>query len=147
MSQSTDFSLLLGEDDFHDIRAMEMILENMKYDGTFTCLNQGEDVIDWTLKQNEYRDASHTMPDLIILDIGLPGVDGIEVLKILRTDERSKYIPILMCSGSASQRDYQECVALGCNAYIQKIADLDAFAHTCRLFIEGWWRLSRQEYF
>ncbi len=147
MYKFTGFSLLLGEDDKCDVRVMEKVFEDMGYNGEYTHLALGQDVIDWTLKQNQFVDTNYAVPNLIILDIGLPGVNGIEVLKTLREDDRSKHIPILMCSGSVSQRDYYQCIALGCNAYIQKNAELDEFTRVCSLFIEAWWYVSQLKYY
>lgn len=147
MSQPNGFSLVLGEDDQEDVRIMKRVLKSVNHHGAFTHLSIGQDVLDWTLKRNQYTDAAHPTPQLIILDIGLPGVSGVEVLKTLRQEEATKHIPIIMCSGSASQRDYHNCIALGCNAYIQKNTDLEIFTKTCQLFIEGWWYLLHQKFY
>ncbi|MDE1460639.1 response regulator [Spartinivicinus poritis] len=146
MQTSHNFSLLLGEDDESDKSTMQVILNRMNYQGSFHHVPVGQEVIDWTLKKNQYRNAAHNIPDLILLDIGLPGIDGKTVLKTLRQDETAKTIPIIMMSGSISQHDYYECIALGCNAYIQKTSDLNAFTKNCQLFIEGWIQLSQQKF-
>jgi two-component system response regulator len=142
-----DFSLLLGEDDRADALIMTRVLEQMNFQGSFTHLTKGQDIIDWVLKINQYEGAKHHLPQLIILDIGLPGLNGVEILRTLRQHEQSKTIPILMCSGSCSQRDLHQCIALGSNGYIQKTEDMDVFSKTCRLFIEAWYGVTQQTFF
>jgi len=143
----SNFSLLLGEDHQVDAHIMGRILEQMNFKGIFIHLTKGEEIVDWVLKKNSYEGATHHLPQLIILDIGLPGLSGVEILKTLREHEESKTIPILMCSGSCSQRDLKQCIALGSNAYIQKTEDIEAFSRTCRLFIDAWYSVSKQTFF
>jgi len=147
MYKSSGFSLLLGEDERYDALIIEKILKQMDYNGHYQHLPLGQDVIDWTLKRGQYKGADHPQPSLIIVDIGLPGITGIEVLETLRNEEASRHIPIIMCSGSSSQRDFHRCIAHGCNAYVQKNAELDKFFRTIQLFIEGWFHLSKQDFF
>ena len=140
------FNILLGEDDIFDVKVVERILSDMNFSGKYTRLSYGQEVIDWTLKQNQYKNAKHQTPDLILLDIGLPGVNGIDVLRFLRTSDDAKGIPIIICSGSSSQKDYYECINLGCNAYIQKAEDLTFFSTTIKHFVNGWMQISKQTF-
>ncbi|MEJ2681249.1 MAG: response regulator [Gammaproteobacteria bacterium] len=140
------FKLLHGEDDAADVVIMQRILKDMQFQGTYQCFSIGQDVVDWILKRGRFAEASHGVPDLVILDIGLPGINGKEILHILRTDEITKYIPIIMMSGSVSERDYQECVALGCNGYVQKNESLKFMTETCHCLIRAWMNLVRQRF-
>lgn len=137
----TDFFILHGEDDSGDARMLEVILEKVGYQGGYHHLVLGQEVVEWM------TDIHKPLPGLLLLDIGLPGIDGKEILQLLRKEPRTLGVPIIMMSGSKSLRDYQECIAMGANAYIQKTADLDSLAPICQCFIDGWKRLSSQVFF
>lgn len=143
----SDFFILHGEDDALDVRIMGQVLKTIGYEGEYKNFPLGQDLLDYTLHRGQYKGAQNKMPDLIILDIGLPTCDGKEVLSLLRADTLTKGIPIIISSGSCSLRDYHQCIALGCNAYIQKSSDLEGFTKTCELFINGWQRLTQQNFF
>lgn len=140
------FSLLHGEDDIHDIEMFKRVLTSMKYEGQYQSLSIGQDVVDWVLKKGRFARSLHNMPDLIVLDIGLPGLNGKEILKLLRENESSRHIPIIIMSGSVSERDFHECIALGCNGYIKKDASLRSLSETCRLLVKSWMKLSTQTF-
>ncbi|WP_051559884.1 response regulator [Marinobacterium jannaschii] len=135
------FSVLHGEDDVADTRMMEVVLDKMGFNGSYENLYLGQDVM------ARMNDPALAVPDLLILDIGLPGMNGKEILAGLRQNERTLAVPVLMLSGSSSLRDYQECVRLGANGYIKKSSDFVQFSLTCEHFIEGWARLSNQSFF
>nr|WP_231907505.1 hypothetical protein [Colwellia sp. PAMC 20917] len=68
-------------------------------------------------------------------------------MKTLRANAQTKAIPIIMMSGSSSRRDYDECIALGANAYIQKTSNIDKLALLFGCFVDGWIRSSSQKFF
>jgi len=140
------FFILHGEDNAADIRIMGKILQDMGYEGDYKNLSIGDHIVDYVLRQGDYADESLPKPDLIILDVGLPGMNGVEALQFLRENENSKGIPIFMLSGSDSVRDYQRCIDLGANAYVQKAFDLEEFSETCQRLIAVWMRLLRQKF-
>jgi len=78
---------------------------------------------------NSGRDASVT-PDLILLDLKLPRINGLEVLKSIRTNERTKLVPVVILTSSKEKRDLSECYALGANSYIRKTVNFVEFRHT-----------------
>lgn len=135
------FRILHGEDDVADTRMMNAVLDKIGFSGEYENLCLGQEVI------ARLNDSEQLIPDLLILDIGLPGLNGKEILSLLRQQERTFSLPVLMLSGSSSLRDYQECIRLGANGYIKKTADAAVFTQTCRCFIEGWARLNGQDFF
>lgn len=135
-----------GEDDIPDIEFIKRVLDTMNFNGEYHTFSIGQDIIDWALKQGKFSGASHTVPNLILLDISLPGLNGKDILKTLRADIRTMHVPIVIMSGSISERDFQECIALGCNGYIQKNESLDFVSETCQYVIKSWINLSRQTF-
>lgn len=137
----TGFEILHGEDDATDAKVMQKVLQRIKYNGTYTHVPFGHEIID------RVHDKNKPSPDLILLDIGLPGMTGLEILAVLREDSRVMTVPVLMLSGSSSQRDLSECIAIGANGYIKKTSDHEYFSNACQDFIQGWARLSKQKFF
>lgn len=143
----SNFSILYGEDEPDDIRMFSKMLQRMNYNGEYHQFALGQKVLDWTLKRGEFTGARHPVPDLIILDIGLLGMDGKGVMDVLKSNIETKMIPVLILSGSSSLKDCHKCIELGCNGYIQKSMDPNEYEKICSLFIEGWARLKGQEFF
>lgn len=125
-----------------DARFVQRVLSKIHYDGTYTNLVLGHDLLNWI---HDHQKSS--LPGLVLLDIGLPGISGKEVLTELRRSPETMAIPVIMMSGSNSQRDYHECIELGANGYIQKTADQRRLTCILHHFIEGWSLLSDQEFF
>ena len=81
-------------------------------------------------------------PDLVILDIKLPKLTGFEVLAIVRRDERSSTIPIVMLSASGKVEDVDASYRLGANSYIQKPVEYDGFRQALAVFAEYWLKVA-----
>ncbi len=135
------FSIMHCEDDLTDALVMQKMLQKFNYNGSYTNVSVGQEIVE------SLRDKNNPLPGLILLDIGLPGMNGIEILSALRNDKRTMAVPIMMLSGSSSLRDYQLCMVTGANGYIKKTSDRDSFSKTCEGMIEGWARLSNQEFY
>ena len=137
----SSFSILHAEDDVSDARIMEYALQKANYDGHYKMVSLGQHVLE--VLDTVVIDA---LPDLIFLDISLPGVNGLELLSEIRKMEHAKNIPVIMLSGSSSRRDYHQAVNLGANAYIQKTSDLKVFINILEHFIAGWVLLTQQQF-
>lgn len=86
-----------------------------------------EVVADGVMALERLLDTSRPLPDLVLLDLKLPRVDGREVLRVLRADERTRALPVVMLTSSAESSDLEECYRLGANSYVRKPTDFDAF--------------------
>ncbi len=122
--------ILLVEDNRHDI---EMIMyafgeHGMHYQ--ILALQDGATALDYFFgSQGCLQDASTRLPKVIILDLKLPRVSGIEVLKRLKGDARTRHIPIVVFTSSNESQDKLECYSLGVNSYVVKPLDSDEFSH------------------
>jgi two-component system response regulator len=104
----------------------------------FVVQRDGAAALDYLFATGEYagRDAA-VMPRLILLDIKLPKIDGLEVLRRLRADPRTQHVPVVMLTSSKEEEDVQRGYSLGANAYVRKpveFAEFAAAAKTVGLF-------------
>ncbi len=146
ISMNDSFLVFHGEDDDIDIRIMKQVLADIDFDGDYKNFKSGQELLD-NLLSDTHNTTEDKLPDLLILDIGLPWVDGKEILRALRANEATQYIPVIISSGSSSLKDYHDCVKLGCSTYIQKTTDFEKFKRTCKLFITGWQEVKSQDLF
>lgn len=134
--------LLIVEDNDDDYEILKLALEKVNLQNPVVRCLDGEDALDYLRAQGEYETDSPLVPALILLDLNMPGVDGKEILVILKSDEKLKNIPIVVLSTSTDERDINECYSLGANSYIQKPVDLDSFFMSIRSLKEYWFETS-----
>ena len=139
--------ILVIEDNRHDI---EMILETISeqdISDTVHVINDGSDAIDYFFgPEGCVGDDSSFLPKLILLDLKLPKVSGLEVLKTLKSDERTKYIPTVVFTSSNEARDRIESYTLGANSYIVKPMDADMFSRYVADIGSYWIFMNRSNY-
>lgn len=138
------FNLALVEDDPVDADYFQRILKTVDFDGVFHHFRMGEDLL--AELNSSLKGGKHPTLDLIFLDIGLPGMNGKEVLQKVRNHSKSRQIPIIILSGSNSERDYIESIEAGCNGYLVKSHERDRFSHLLITFLESWACASRQKF-
>jgi DNA-binding response OmpR family regulator len=135
------FTILHGEDDEADARIMEIVLQKIEYNGKYIREKHGHKLLD-RIKGNGVADHC-----LLLIDIGLPGVNGKEILEYVRKTEKTKGMPVVIMTGSSSVKDYNDCIMHGANGYIKKTANHQELIQVCQRFFEGWCIQSRQEFF
>jgi CheY-like chemotaxis protein len=119
--------LIVDDDEGHAI----LIRENLESAGVpnrIEHFRDGQAVLDFFAKRPPSGNESY----IVLLDIRMPKVDGIEVLRRLRADPELRMLPIIMLTTTDDVRDVTRCHALGCNGYIQKPVDYDKFAEAIR---------------
>ena len=139
--------ILVIEDNRHDI---EMILETISeqdISDTVHVINDGSEAIDFFFgSEGCVEDDSSHLPKLILLDLKLPKVSGLEVLKTIKSDERTKYIPTVVFTSSNEARDRIESYTLGANSYIVKPMDADMFSRYVADIGSYWIFMNRSNY-
>jgi len=119
--------ILLVEDDPRDV---ELILEAL---GDYNLANEvivagdGEEALDYLCKRGKFETRSNGSPAVVLLDLKLPKVNGMEVLKQVRSDEKLRMIPVVILTSSREERDWIESYNLGVNAYVVKPVDFHEF--------------------
>jgi CheY-like chemotaxis protein len=130
------FRILLVEDDPAEVRLVQEGLNEGRTQCDLQVFYTGEAALEFAFRQGKWRDASR--PNLIILDLNLPGMSGIEILRCLKGDKRTRAIPVIMFSSSGVIADVNRCYDLHANCYIQKPADLTGVYQVIRS-IENFW--------
>ena len=117
--------ILLVEDNEGDIILTEEAFKDMKLENKISVVRDGEEALRFLKKEGEHVEVS--TPQLILMDINLPGLDGKELLDIIKKDERLKEIPVVMLTSSAADEDISECYDKHVNWYITKPIDYDKY--------------------
>jgi len=117
----TAVEILLVEDNPNDAELTIRALKKNNLANSLVHLEDGEEALDFLY------DEQNEMPKLILLDLKMPKIDGIDVLRKLKSDEKKRIIPIVVLTSSKEERDIVESYKLGVNAYIVKPVDFDQF--------------------
>lgn len=120
--------ILLVEDNPEDIELTLDALRNQKFANKVNVVEDGEQALEFIFATGAYSDRDiNNKPKLILLDLKLPKVDGLEVLRQIKADPRTKSIPVVVLTSSREEKDIIESYRLGVNSYIVKPVDFDQF--------------------
>lgn len=130
---------MLVEDNPNDEELTIRALKKNNDMNEIVVARDGVEALNYLFSEGSYsgRDVN-IMPDLILLDLKLPQINGLEVLKRIRTDERTKLVPVVILTSSKERRDLTECYELGANSYIRKTVDFVEFRKTMELLGLYW---------
>ncbi len=130
MSVFESVDILLVEDNPTDAEMTLRALRRGNLANHVTWVKDGEEALDFIFRNGSYSGRSPENPKLILLDIKLPKVDGIEVLKQIKADSRTRIIPVVMVTSSAEGRDITDSYQLGANSYVVKPVEFEQFSDT-----------------
>jgi CheY-like chemotaxis protein len=91
-------------------------------------VNDGQKAVDFLLKRDSYASDTNATPLVILLDLNMPVLDGYQVLRIIKNDERTKQIPVIMLTTTENPAEVAKCYELGCNLYVTKPVEYEAFS-------------------
>src|SRR5215475_211480 len=130
---SHEIEILLVDDSPEDVELCVRSLRRNNISNEIHVAEDGVEALDFLFCRGAFKDRTFSNPPkLVLLDLKLPKVDGLEVLKALRSDARTRAIPVVILTSSKEQRDVIDGYNLGVNAYIQKPVDFEKFAETIR---------------
>lgn len=119
--QHAEIEILLIEDNVHDAEMTIRTLRKHNIANIITHLEDGAEGLDFIFGTGNYKDRNiDSKPKVILLDLKMPKVDGIEVLRKIKSEERTKTIPIVVLTSSKEDPDIRTCYELGVNSYIVK---------------------------
>jgi two-component system response regulator len=131
--KTAEIEILLVEDNPHDVELALHALRKDKVIRKVEVVRDGEEALDFLLCRGAYQTRAFDKPPrLVLLDLKLPKVDGLEVLRILKSDPRTQPIPVAILTSSNEDRDLVEGYKLGVNSYIQKPVDFTEFRETVK---------------
>lgn len=124
--------ILLVEDDPKDIDLTLAALGEYKLANEVIVVRDGAEALDYLHTKGNYRSRARENPAVVLLDLKLPKVDGLEVLREIRSDERLKHIPVVVLTSSREDRDMVASYKLGVNAYVVKPVDFHEFVNAVK---------------
>lgn len=137
MNPDRAIEVLVVEDNPGDVRLMREALKEARLAHTLTVYGNGTEALDRLFRPDLPR------PDLILLDLNLPGMDGREVLRRVKSDERLRRIPLVVLTSSDAEEDVARAYHLHANCYITKPVDFDQFIRVIRSIEDFWLNLAR----
>jgi CheY-like chemotaxis protein len=130
--------ILLVEDDSHDVELALAAFEDLGLDAEVIVARDGQEALDYLLRQGTFENRPGLCPGLVLLDIKLPKVNGLQVLERLKSQPLLKRIPVVMLTSSREERDLVESYDLGVNGYVVKPVGFADFAQTLQQTCSFW---------
>jgi len=124
--------ILMVEDDPRDVELTLTALEDYKLANEVVVCRDGQEALDYLYSRGRFRDRVNENPAVMLLDLKLPKVDGLEVLQQVKSDERLRTIPVVMLTSSHEESDMMRSYKLGVNAYVVKPVDFHEFVNAVK---------------
>jgi two-component system response regulator len=134
-----EIEILLVEDSSADVDLTLHALRKNALINRIHVVLDGEEALNFLFCKEPYQErAGQPLPQLILLDLKLPKVDGLSVLRTLKEDRRTRWMPVIVLTSSNEERDMTASYDLGANSYIQKPVDFDQFRETVHTWALYW---------
>lgn len=124
--------ILMVEDDPRDVELTLTALEDYKLANEVVVCRDGQEALDYLYSRGKFSDRVNENPAVMLLDLKLPKVDGLEVLQQVKSDERLRMIPVVMLTSSHEEKDMMQSYKLGVNAYVVKPVDFHEFVNAVK---------------
>jgi DNA-binding response OmpR family regulator len=124
--------ILMVEDDPKDVELTMMALEEYNLANEVVVTGDGEEALDYLYCRGKFQSRTSDNPAVLLLDLKLPKVDGLEVLQQIKSDEKFKAIPVVVLTSSREERDMVASYKLGVNAYVVKPVDFHEFVNAIK---------------
>ena len=135
-TQTQAIGILYVDDDPGDRLLMEKALEAAELSTSLAVARDGVEALHRLRSETAWPNQ---LPDLILLDLNMPRMDGREFLKEIKADERLKTIPVFVFTTSDAERDVRTCRQLGAQQFLKKPLDWEEFSRVARSMLEKWW--------
>jgi DNA-binding response OmpR family regulator len=124
--------ILMVEDDPKDVELSLTALEDYNLTNEVVVARDGEEALDYLYCRGSYKMRTSENPAVLLLDLKLPKIDGLEVLQTIKADEKLKMIPVVVLTSSREERDMIASYKLGVNAYVVKPVDFHEFVNAIK---------------
>jgi CheY-like chemotaxis protein len=122
--------ILLADDNPYDAELALAAMEEQRLAEKVTLCRDGSEVLDYLYRRGSYAARPEGHPTVIMLDLKMPKVDGLEVLRAIKSDDLLKRIPVVIFTSSREEQDILRCYAVGANAYVVKPVEFGEFRKT-----------------
>jgi CheY-like chemotaxis protein len=143
MNQYQQVQILLVEDSIADAELTRRALRRANVANEVAWVRDGVEALEYLFSEGAFAGRDGGPPKLVLLDMKMPRMDGLQVLARLKNDARTKAVPVVMLTSSREERDLVESYALGVNSYIVKPVDFEQFAETVSQ-VGMYWVLANQ---
>jgi CheY-like chemotaxis protein len=124
--------ILMVEDDAKDVELSLTALEDYNLANEVVVVRDGEEALDYLYQRGQFKMRAGDNPAVILLDLKLPKVDGLEVLKQIKSEEKLRMIPVVVLTSSKEEKDMVASYKLGVNAYVVKPVDFHEFVNAIK---------------
>ena len=131
-------TILLAEDSLADAEMAIDALREANLANPIVHVEDGVEALDYLLRRGAHAGREPGLPSVLLLDIKMPRMDGLEVLKHIRSDEKLKHLPVVILSSSREESDLARSWDLGVNAYVVKPVDIDQFFQAVKTLGTFW---------
>lgn len=138
---SKQIHILIADDDPDDRLMASEALAHTYPPCQVSCVEDGEDLLDFLYSRGAYADNGQPLPDLILLDLNMPRKSGVEALKEIKSDLRLKHVPIVVLTTSKEEEDIYRTYDLGVNSFITKPITYEALLNTMRILGRYWFEV------
>ena len=129
-------NVLVVDDNSDDFELTRLAFAENGCDATLFCARNGQECMDYLRRQGPYAGAC--MPDMVLLDINMPVMNGFEVMSRIAADPNLRHLPVIILTTSDAEEDILRMYGLRCNAYVVKPVNFNDFARIVRSLIDFW---------
>ena len=135
--------IMCVEDSPEDLETIQRAFKKVGMVNPMIHFEDGDEALDYLFRRDKYSDAGNNpLPNMILLDLNLPGTDGFEILAEIKQDEKIKKIPVVVLTTSSDERDIEKCFQAGANSYIVKPVSFDGFVDAVKRLKDYWFSIS-----
>lgn len=135
-------TILLVEDDANDEELTRLALNEQQLKHELVVVRDGVEALDYLFKRGKFADRPGLNPQLMLLDLKLPKLNGLEVLKQLREASTTHHVPVVVFTSSREEKDIKECYQRGANAFVRKPIEFSEFSDAVRTMASFWLALN-----
>jgi CheY-like chemotaxis protein len=143
MSDFEQVEILLVEDNALDAELTTRALKNGGLANKLLWVRDGQQALDFLFRDGDYAGREDTVPRLVLLDLKMPKVDGMEVLKAVKANEKTRRIPVVVMTSSQEEKDVAQTYDMGVNSYVVKPVDFNSLAELARQAGYYWLAINR----
>ena len=144
MDREGPIHILLAEDDPDDRMLTRRALVESRMETTVAAVTNGEELMQYLTREGAYGEAEAPRPDLILLDLNMPRMDGREALREIKSDADLRRIPVVVLTTSEAEQDILQSYDLGVNAFVTKPVSFDALSEAMQSLSEFWFDLVKR---